>query len=379
MKLFEDKTRNDSSNRKNNEPIFHYLDRTESTIGEYLRYVLNCWLALFPIEKQNSLLGSLTKKDDEQFKESFSEIFVYKLLYDLKSNISVEPMLIKNSNKNPDFLETSKNQHRAAIEVTTKYHQPKKVRVSQSIFNSLVDGINLKIPPRGFFIAVEIEGILTGDIRSRDIIKKIEDWIEKSQIVREQKQLDYQDSIDNSLMISFPNGQLHFRVYKTDSIFSNVVGSIGTAFLPLTTDIYRLIKDAMDTKIKKYKNIEYPFLLVINLETFFNYPEDIIPCLFPKLYEVPQHGHYFSNSEKRPLFSIGKYSFISAILILKRANPFNLPGMNPTLFMNPYATLPYMGNLNRLSKYEFSNGKVQFYPGLDVLNLMEVNKEIFYK
>jgi hypothetical protein len=375
--IFKDIQRTDSSLKKNDESIFNYLDKSNSHISEYLRLLLNSWFNLFPIEKQNSLSGAFTKKDDEKFKEAFCEMYIHKMLLDIGSEVSIEPHLIEGSQKNPDFLEICSNNRRAVIEVTTKYHQTKEQKASLKSLDSLIDGINLKISPKGFYFSVEMDGILPNNINRNEVIKKINNWIKQLQIDFGNLNLKKQESVKNSLQINFDNGTLGLRLYKTQSNFSQVVGSTGT-FLPPTINIYELIKKAIIDKTHKYKSINLPFLLVLNLETYFGYPEDIIPCLYPKSYEIPKDGFFHENPEKRPLFFNQKCSFISGILVLKNSNPFNILGMDPTLFINPNANLPYKGNLLRLSKYLYVGGKECYEAGLDATKVLKINREIFY-
>ena len=50
---------------------------------------------------------------------------------------------------------------------------------------------------------------------------------------------------------------------------------------------------------------------------------------------------------------------------MENLNPWKLKNKNPVLYLNPWAKLPYEGNLLELPHYFPKNGVMEFNPGKD--------------
>jgi hypothetical protein len=103
--LFDDRRRNDPSERKPGEHTWRFLDRVDDPVFDRVRRLLNAWYARYPPEHRTKLRGNLARGGNKQFHSAWFELYLHELHRALGFDVVVEPPLPEVAG-DPDFLVT---------------------------------------------------------------------------------------------------------------------------------------------------------------------------------------------------------------------------------------------------------------------------------
>jgi hypothetical protein len=140
------------------------------------------------------------------------------------------------------------------------------------------------------------------------------------------------------------------------------MGAIGMEFSSFEEVIvHRRLRTVLETKAKKYGSLGLPFVIAVNTNDLFGDEHELLMALFGvgaapirkgmtrgKLeVSLPHDGLWTKAATPRN-------TQVSGVLFTRKVSPANLGSATGTLYLNPWATLPYNGALTQLPTAVFS-------------------------
>ncbi len=130
------------------------------------------------------------------------------------------------------------------------------------------------------------------------------------------------------------------------------------------------IRRAIKKKTSRYGTLEIPYILSINVISAFCDTDDVIDALFG----TEQFTFNIDELNATPVPSRAmdgawfmKGTRLSGVLIIKNINPWTIAQRNVTLYLNPWASHPYNGELRQLPHVDInSDGRICSYSGKDI-------------
>jgi hypothetical protein len=160
------------------------------------------------------------------------------------------------------------------------------------------------------------------------------------------------------------------------------LGAIGMEFSRFEEVIvHRRLRNVLEKKAKKYGSLELPFVIAVNTNDLFGDEHELLMALFGigaspirngmtrDKFEVtlPHDGLWIKAAKPRN-------TQVSGVLFTRKVSAANLGSATGTLYLNPWATLPYKGALMQLPTAVFSTDGAEYETRagqslLDVLQL----------
>lgn len=176
LTLYDDFERTDPEPAGAVESSFAFLNRIDQPFWQRVRDLTETWFAEFPREHSADLRARFRKDDPNQHWPAWWELYLHALFLKLGFEVEVHPDLIECGN-HPDFRLSRNGEPVTYVEAvcanTGAIIAPERHTARE---NRLIDIIN-EVPPRGFYVALEIESTGPDDLRRKTIKRPVEDWV----------------------------------------------------------------------------------------------------------------------------------------------------------------------------------------------------------
>ena len=144
------------------------------------------------------------------------------------------------------------------------------------------------------------------------------------------------------------------------------------------TDCATPVRDALKKKARKYRNLDAPLVLAVNVrDMFYNGCQCDMEVLFGKEQLVFSSDHPDSpprlDRKQNGFWSCGRHSRIDAILMFSKVDGWNLYNASACLYINHHNTNAALPDaLFRLPHAKGCEGKLEWFGGKNIAQLVGV-------
>ena len=259
--IFDDKIRTDSSPKKNSETLYSFLGRTATERYELVRRDINSMLSVYP---DGLSKNRLIKDFSSDFEAAFFELFLHNFFKEKGYEVFPEPAFRNskspNSKSAPDFL-AKKDEVEFLLEAKViKISEP--FQSARGINERIAEKIDSNVSSDHFFLSINSVSKEDG-LKHSELVKflkaVLEDEIKNYELMKESKEsktITYL-SKTNDICIEFD-----IIPKSSPKAGQRVVG--GREVVCLMDNHYQRVRDAIEKKIKKYKDLNKKLVIAIN-------------------------------------------------------------------------------------------------------------------
>lgn len=373
LDLFDNITRTNEEPASHNASHFSYLNESSREYCVKARGILSAWYLEYRKRhgkaEAEELRGRFRSKDNSEHNAALTELYLHHFLVSHGYNVRLHPNIPNNSSR-PDFLVLKGRKRLFYLEA--KSLSGKKVNKRQNLFENQILDIVDEISSPSFLVSVYFKKTSDSVPPTLSKIKKAlqekADSLDHSQVCKKYEA----ENIFPELVLKEPDWEIKFEFtpVKEEAIgerdsSSGVIGSISypVRSIHLDDEIKRSVKE----KLYKYKNINLPFLLAINVvsDSMFSNDYTIMAALFGKV------TYTFSTSPDGSRKSypgrtmdgilvdpkhgaIGKR--LSGLFVMKGLHFHNLISLEPMIWHNPHAKMPFNPELIKTGHMIYDGG-----------------------
>jgi len=388
MILFSNTTRTEIDSAGYAESHFIYLDRSARPEAQEIRKVLENWFCRYPDSEKDNLIRRFRSKDDNNFLSAFFELYLHELFLCLNYSVVVHPAAELGSTKHPDFLVKNQIGEEFYVEAVLAKDESDVDTASEARMNVVYDVIN-KLESLHFLIGMNIKGAPKTSPPTRKLKDQLSKWLEglNPESIIECFNQHGLDALPK-LLFSFEDWEIEFKpIPKSVSVKEKTCAdTIGL----MTFDEWKgctckeTIRDAIRKKASRYGLLEKPYIIALNVITIRLDHTHVMEALFGTeqytvSFESPsEHESRMTRARDGVLFGPDgpQNTRVSAVLVVKSVNPWNIAFRDICIYHNPWARKPYSGSLAILSEVILKDGFLKFKQGkhpLEVFGLIELN------
>ncbi len=335
--LFDDIKRTDLDPSYRSESIFSYINRSARDEISQCRDYVEMMYSLFPENKD--IRGRIRRGDDIHFISAFTELYYQALFKALHYDVSIHPER-KGASEKPDWLLTNDSGEEFYCEATVSFPEKEKrrgVKHQDDVIDYLRDNLE-----DGTRLSIHFGGYPETSLKPSQVKKEIQTHIDENRDSAEEDTSDMGSSKELSELTSDYISSVFVSEPKLEGV-SGASISVGSGVEVVTTHIR--IRERLRQKAKKYKNLETPFVIAINVYDNFPQSDDIHVEQALIGDEVVVFNEQESKLARKPNGFWGypdnkKYSRVSGILAVDRLTPSRVENCEITLWHNPFAEFP---------------------------------------
>ena len=347
--LCEDISRNFKGTRGHTEPLYEYLNRSARPSMERVRDLLEGWFSYLPSDAKNEIRSRFRSSDDIQHQSAFFEIYLHALFSKLGFQIEIHPE-IPGQTTHPEFLVSKEEKPVSYIEATLA-SGPKEDKAADKRESVVYETIDKTNSPN-FFIGIKVSGSPNTPPPGRKWRTFLEKWL---------SELDPDtlgEKIESYGLEGLPTATrdhdgwtITFQAIPKSPKARGKPGirPIGVRFFgfeQLKEDEY--IRNAVKEKATKYGNLDFPYVIAINVLSIFCRDQIVMDALFGdegiRFYNKPGGGSYHKPIRNPNGAFCGpsgpQNTRVSGVIICKNLLWGNISSENPVLWHNPWASLP---------------------------------------
>ena len=258
MSLFDDIERTDTRRIDPRESLFQYLNRSARPDNAQVRDLLESWFKQYPHEARNHLLGRLRGNDSATGGALF-ELMVHELFIQLGCKVTV--LDVDGTKKQPDFCVRHGD---CLFYVEATVINPQSQLVLNSPEEDVLDKIETLRSPY-FLFWFEMEGKLSKCLRKARVVEPFQQLLEAHTPEEVQKMVDEGGpEAAPSAKITDNDWSLQGRLVPYGPPYVErptvVFGPGRTGMLSSTP-----VQDAIKKKANKYKSLDAPLLVAVNV------------------------------------------------------------------------------------------------------------------
>lgn len=333
------------------------------------------WFLTYPELEKEELRSRIRSNDDRQFQSAYFELFLFALLTRLGCTFEVHPAMEGEVTKRPDFLVTSSTGDKFFLEATVATDLSDEEAAVEARTKVVYDAIN-RVESPNFFIGMEIDG----EPRTPPKGRAIRGFLQKkiSEIDPDEMSAAYERLGDAALpkwLYRHDGWEITFFPIpkKPEARGKTEVRPLGLqSFAAQWIDSSSAVRASVEKKASRYGELEHPYIIAINALGHSVDREAVLEALLGKertvvntsTMTVEQVGRDWNGAwilGKKP-----KNSRVSGILLANKVCPWSYIHRDLTLFLNPWAQMPYVSDLCKFSRCVPENGKLEFYDGIRV-------------
>lgn len=352
---------------------FEYLNTSADSDAKACRAMLEDWFNAFPVQGKSDIRGRIRSNDKRQFQSSFFELFLFQLLTRLGCKLVLHPTITASSKK-PDFLVTSSNGEKFYLEATVVTDLTDNEEKRDARKNKVYDAINKINSPNFYINILSIDGPNTSPSGKKIKLFLTEKLSELShQNCKKLPKWEYHSDEWKIVFTPIPKGPETRG--KSDI---RPIGSLSSVKWATTKES---IRKSLDDKANKYKIIEHPYIVAINVLGVANLREAVMDALFGEECFCLQ-----SNKMTRTYdgFWIKKGKSINTnvngILAFGRLSHWGILEGFLAFFLNPNRVPTSFFDLLKLPHFTIIGKKYQFREGLkfgEIFHDLPVANEVF--
>lgn len=384
MTLFDEIStgRNASRPSGHSEPRFTYLNGSGRQSMIKIRDVLEQWFSRVEGAEKKELLPRFRSSDDSEHIAAFFELYTHELLCRMNYKVEFHPKLMNGSNKRPDFLVSSQDNHPLFyLECTTVC--PASMLSSASRLNALYDTLSRLVSP-DFTLLLTINGSSRTTPPGVSFRKTIQRWL---------KTLDPDESLhelelhgyDAMPKLPFQHEGLYMVVtavpkakeFRGESESSAIGGYVSGSSCTITTSVD--VKSALIKKANYYGKMTLPYIVAINdWNSMFSKQEHALEALFGEevfVLSPNDTGKSTVSCSRKPNGAWRgpdgwRMKNVSAALIAVGLDEFYMNKRSPCLYHHPCPTNVLRKDMWMLPQY-FIDGEISGKKASAILDIPE--------
>jgi len=315
------------------------------------RRMANYWFDRFPAAGQSDLAGRFRAGNEINHQSAFFELYLHELLFRLSYHMEVHPVLTGTTN-HPDFLVFKDEIPQFYLEATLAGVATEEERGAVARTDAVYDALNDLDSPN-FFLKLSVRGAPDTPPNIAKLRRDLALWLEtlnpdtigslySEQQFEEVPQLEWSHGGWNVTFSPIPKSPQSRGVRGIRS-----VGIVAPEGKWLNT--YGDLKDAIERKVGKYGDVDYPFVVAVNVLSLHCDNIDIMNALYgEETIVVKQNADGTLNSEAGCRRPNGVWwgpkgprrAGVAAVLVIANLCPWNMGVLTPKVYHNPWAQKP---------------------------------------
>jgi hypothetical protein len=383
MSLFDDLMRVETRPKRQNEASFDYLNRSARPGIAAIRFLFEDWFARLPDFGKANLRARFRKREEVSHQGAFFELFCHELLRRSSYEVELHPTLA--NGKAPDFLVcracVPQFYFEATLAANSEADQAAERRIA--VLHDTLD----RMDSPDYFLDMEYEGTPEDNIDGHALRGALRRWLgtlDFNGVVRLSRDGRYQELP----RLNWRLGEflLTFRPVPKSPQFRDQPGarSVGIVMpgTMRTLHTHDAIRAAIDRKAAKYKNLDCPLVVAVNVMDDFCDDDDIYNALFGERQVVArrQRDGGWSHEEsripngawrgRRGARSVG----VSATIIVHQLVPTTLRVTQIEVIHNPWSAHPLATDLFSLPQrsVRLPGGQIDRRPGTTSADVMGI-------
>jgi hypothetical protein len=386
MPLFDSIVRTALRPRRENESAFDYMNSSARPGFIAVRGLLETWFEGVPDPHAADIRGRFRSRIAVDHQGAFWELYLHRLLRQMRYEVQIHPDLPANVTSHPDFLARGQAGQLFYVEAT-QATPPRTDVAAERRINELYDSLNRMHSPN-FFLEVQYRGSTEANIPGRQLRANLEEWlasvdvthVEQSYRNRTYEALPQFEWAFDSLHLTFTPIPKSLAIRGT-----NGVRPIAVQMPTEVTQIlvHEDIRAAIEAKARKYGDLSFPLIIAINVDEDFCQLQDIANALFGEEHAVDHRlsdGTWHNEPNVRlpngALYgSHGpRNQKVSVVIVTRRMNPTTLRSHELHVLHNPYATAPLDPVWLEMPQLvpETAKGVLKARAGRDAADILEV-------
>ena len=358
MNLFDDKARDDMVDVVNiPQSLFQQLNNYDHPWDDYRSTRQKCelWFERFPVQHQSDLRSRFQLTDNRHHGGAFFELFLHELLIRLGCKIQVHPEV---GGLTPDFLVNHGDQ-RFYLEATS----PGCIFGAFTLSPNEEDVINKlnKLTSPHFAIRAHMTGELTSTLSRNCITSGFQALLNDNDPDKVQSLIDEEGPAAAPChMIEWGNWTLTgwLDPIPPEHRSSNRSGKIVHIPMVDATNPILGVRDAVDAKRKKYRDLDLPFVLAVNVNDPIYVPPD-----------ADKHSLWGRNG----IWDRPHGGDIAAFWRFQKVNLLNMFRSDTCLYINPQSTAHELPEaLWRMPHGRICEGMLKLTAGIDISETLGV-------
>lgn len=345
MKLFEEFKRIYYGYSSHSESTYNFLNKSASPAVALIRNELERWFQSYPNDHKKEMRAKLI----DNFQPAFFELLLFQVLNNISNKIEIHPHVKEKSGERPDFMISLLGDIYTIIEATTFTDGSDEKKAQRSLLNRLYDEIN-QIRCPNYFLGLEIISEPAGmQPSSKKIKREINEELEKLDVDElEERAQNYgwfhsinyiQDEFNLEITFIPKSSQ------NRGDLTTKPIGAYPSGEAFWFGEYISKLRRGILKKAQKYKGMDLPFIIAVNVRDGYGLSEQDIFHLFFGTMEstLPNMNNTIANQRiDEGLWFTSKgirYRRVSGIL-LTHVFPWNISKANINLYINPYALHP---------------------------------------
>lgn len=359
--LFDDIPHDYKGTRGHTEPLYEYLNCSARPSMERVRNLLEDWFSNYPSDAQNELRTRFRASDDIQHRSAFFEIYLHALLSKLGFHIEIHPE-IPGQPTRPEFLVLREGNPIFYLEATLA-SGPIDERAADKRENVVYETID-KMNSPNFFIGIKVHGSPNTPPPGRKWRAFLEEWLSEldPDAIGEKLKSDGLEDLP-SITRNHDGWNITFQAIPKSPAARGKPGirPIGIRFFGFEEcKEDEWIRNAIKEKATKYGNLDLPYIIAINvLSIFSNDDHMVMDALFGDeavTFFRPPNGGSDHKLTRAPNGAFRgphgpRNTRVSGVIICSDLLWGNITKINPVLWHNPWASLPFNQDFWSLPQY----------------------------
>lgn len=366
--LFSKHGRTDFRPAMYGEHPFSYLDLSARPEANNIRKFLQEAFKRYPDDESAELKNRIQGAKITQSNSAFFELILHETLCKLGFTVTVHPM-IKSGDKRPDFLVTSNNGASLYIEAICTSELGGERSGLESQKNKLYDEINAQFNEQSASLSISVIKQSKKDFSSKDLFHNIRANLNTLQ-TQEVTHIKWQwISVDK-------DWEIELQLHKTEQVSKQFISCIYPN-IARRIDVPSAVQKAFMKKSTRYGELEYPYILAINIDTLVLEDTDEMEALFGKeQFIFTKDAVKFAGRQKNGAWNGPdgpKNTRVSGVWLFHELNAWRL-NKRHVLYLNPFCSKPINENFYcSLPLAQIVRGKLERRPGQRIFELLGIN------
>jgi hypothetical protein len=364
MVLFDEIERTDVGPPKYSESGYEFLNRSARPESTEMRLLLQSWFHRLPEGCKPEILNRFKSTDLSNYFSAFTEIFYHELLVQNGFRVTVHPTVA--NGKCPDFLVEGANGERFYLEVVVVIDNETLKSPRRQSLNEIYDALD-GLKPTGYTLSLHVEGFPRVPINKNKLCHDVRAWLQNvdrdalTKMVPDERyeaiarmQFEYEEDGLRLEIQAIPSGDSTYTPSKAIGARSGAAEWVGVS---------DAIRETLVAKGKRYGELEAPLIVGMNVMSTWCDKEHCVNALFGdlgyKAFKVGpgQYGRpvvtRITEGAWRWQDNSPRYTRMSAVLIGHNITPTGYSEVSLVMYNNPWASKPYTGILDELSRFRF--------------------------
>lgn len=346
--LFENRKHTDHGPKLHGENDYEYLDRSARKEADNVRIFLNTWVSQFPKDEALDLISRI-KSGGHSFDSATFEIILYAIVSSLGGKLEIHPELENGSTKKPDFLVTMSNREEFYLEAVLASEFSEEEKAAERRKNVVLNAIE-KLDSPNFFIDINAKGNPKTPLPGKPLRRELSAWLNGLDPDNVTKDVE-KNGFDHipTITCKYDGWHVEFKAipkkFEMRGKGQRVIGGLSEGVR--RSNVWESIRDAVQKKGARYGELTKPFIVAVNVDTYFLGRTDEMQALFGREEYVfnpakpkgqPEMHRTSTGAWNGP--NGPQYTRVSGAWLFGSLNPWNIISRKNTLYLNPWALLP---------------------------------------